>query len=55
MSRLDRVLLSQNWFGEWGNVSLWGLKRDVSDHCPLIVKYDDMIGAQNRLDSITFV
>jgi hypothetical protein len=21
-------------------VSLWGIKRDVSDHCPLIVKYD---------------
>ncbi|MCH85190.1 LINE-1 reverse transcriptase like, partial [Trifolium medium] len=40
MSRLDRVLVSQNWLGEWGNVSLWGLKRDVSDHCPLIVKYD---------------
>ncbi|MCI04221.1 transposon TX1 putative protein, partial [Trifolium medium] len=40
MSRLDRVLVSPNWYGEWGNVSLWGLKRDVSDHCPLIVKYD---------------
>ncbi|MCH83058.1 LINE-1 reverse transcriptase like, partial [Trifolium medium] len=40
MSRLDRVLVSPNWQGEWGNVSLWGLKRDVSDHCPLVVKYD---------------
>ncbi|WJX66218.1 hypothetical protein P8452_50797 [Trifolium repens] len=40
MSRLDRVLVSHNWNDLWGNVSLWGLKRDVSDHCPLIVKYD---------------
>ena len=22
----------------WGEVSLWALPRDVSDHCPLIVK-----------------
>jgi exonuclease III len=40
MSRLDRVLVSHNWNDIWGNVSLWGLKRDVSDHCPIIVKYD---------------
>jgi exonuclease III len=40
MSRLDRVLVSQNWLGEWGNVSLWGQKRDVSDHCPILIKYD---------------
>ncbi|MCI39337.1 putative transposon TX1 protein, partial [Trifolium medium] len=41
MSRLDRVLVSDNWLVEWGAVSLWGLKRDVSDHCPIIVRYDD--------------
>ncbi|GAU42816.1 hypothetical protein TSUD_288440 [Trifolium subterraneum] len=40
MSRLDRMLVSGNWMEEWGPVSLWGLKRDVSDHCPLILKYD---------------
>ncbi|MCH93657.1 LINE-1 reverse transcriptase like, partial [Trifolium medium] len=25
----------------WGAVSLWGLKRDVSDHCPLVLRYDN--------------
>jgi exonuclease III len=40
MSRLDRVLISDKWWEDCGEVSLWGLKRDVSDHCPLIVKYD---------------
>jgi hypothetical protein len=32
--------VSHNWEEKWGAVSLWGLKRDVSDHCPLIVKYE---------------
>ncbi|MCI24304.1 frigida-LIKE protein, partial [Trifolium medium] len=27
---------------EWGNVSLWGLNRDVSDPCPIMVKYDGL-------------
>jgi exonuclease III len=40
MSRLDRVLVSEKWWEDCGAVSLWGLKRDVSDHCPLIVRYD---------------
>ncbi|MCI22763.1 transposon TX1 putative protein [Trifolium medium] len=40
MSRLDRVLVSDKWWKDCGAVSLWGLKRDVSDHCPLIVRYD---------------
>ncbi|GAU33382.1 hypothetical protein TSUD_365080 [Trifolium subterraneum] len=40
MSRLDRVLVSSSWLEEWGQVSLWGLKHDVSDHCPSIVKYN---------------
>jgi hypothetical protein len=33
-------LVSDGWLAEWGSISLWGLKRDVSDHCPLLVKYD---------------
>ncbi|GAU51438.1 hypothetical protein TSUD_413380, partial [Trifolium subterraneum] len=41
LSRLDRVLVSQNWHKEWGNETLWGLKRDVSDHSPILVKYND--------------
>jgi hypothetical protein len=33
-------MVSEGWLAEWGSISLWGLKRDVSDHCPLFVKYD---------------
>ncbi|WJX17552.1 hypothetical protein P8452_07455 [Trifolium repens] len=39
MSRLDRILISDEWANRWGNCSLWALPRDVSDHCPLILKY----------------
>jgi exonuclease III len=39
MSRIDRILISDEWAHRWGNVSLWSLPRDVSDHCPLILKY----------------
>ncbi|WJX32289.1 hypothetical protein P8452_20632 [Trifolium repens] len=39
MSRLDRVLLSNEWLSLWGNAVVWVAPRDVSDHCPLIVKY----------------
>jgi hypothetical protein len=39
MSRLDRVLLSHDWGIRWGNPHVWALHRDVSDHCPLIVRY----------------
>jgi len=38
MNRIDRVLMSEEWEVVWGEVSLWALPRDVSDHCPLIVK-----------------
>ncbi|PNY12726.1 hypothetical protein L195_g009361 [Trifolium pratense] len=34
MSRLDRILVSLNWLVEWGDVTLWALARDVSDHGP---------------------
>jgi endonuclease/exonuclease/phosphatase family metal-dependent hydrolase len=39
MSRIDRVLISDEWASRWGEVALWALPRDVSDHCPLILKY----------------
>ncbi|KAK2385146.1 hypothetical protein QL285_072415 [Trifolium repens] len=39
MSRIDRILISDEWAHKWGNAALWGLSRDVSDHCPLILKY----------------
>jgi exonuclease III len=38
MSRIDRVLTSEEWANLWGDSSLWVLPRDVSDHCPLILK-----------------
>ena len=38
MSRIDRALISEEWVEYWGNVSLWVLPRDVSDHCPLVLK-----------------
>lgn len=39
MSRLDRILVSDNWFEFWGNGSLWALERDISDHYPLVLRY----------------
>jgi exonuclease III len=38
MSRIDRVLLSEEWIDVWGQNSLWVLPRDVLDHCPLLLK-----------------
>jgi hypothetical protein len=51
MSRFDRMLISEKWLEEWGNVSLWGLKRDIFDHCPIIVRYNDYDWDQNYLGS----
>lgn len=38
MSRLDRFLISEEWLNTWGNLSQWGLKRSVLDHCPVVLK-----------------
>ena len=38
MSRIDRVLISEEWSQIWGENALWVLPRDVSDHCPLVLK-----------------
>ncbi|MCH80895.1 LINE-1 reverse transcriptase like, partial [Trifolium medium] len=38
MSRIDRILISDEWALRWGNDVLWVLPRDVLDHCPLILK-----------------
>jgi len=38
MSRIDRVLVSEEWENVWGDNALWVLPRDVSDHCPLVLK-----------------
>ncbi|GKU93948.1 hypothetical protein SLEP1_g7497 [Rubroshorea leprosula] len=38
MSRIDRFLLSEDWVSKWGDVKQWGLRRSVSDHCPILLK-----------------
>lgn len=38
MSRLGRFLLSEEWIQLWGEPVQWVLNRDVSDHCPIILK-----------------
>lgn len=32
MSRIDCVLISEDWISFWGDITLWVLPRDVSDH-----------------------
>jgi len=38
MSIIDRMLISDERFYVWGDNTLWVLPRDVSDHCPLVLK-----------------
>ncbi|GKV11739.1 hypothetical protein SLEP1_g22962 [Rubroshorea leprosula] len=38
MSRLDRFLLSEDWLLKWKDMKQWGLKRDILDHCPVLLK-----------------
>jgi hypothetical protein len=33
------MFISDAWAARWGDVMLWALPRDVSDHCPLVLKY----------------
>jgi hypothetical protein len=41
MSRLDRILISPGWLSLWGCPNVWVGARDVSDHCPLILRYNN--------------
>jgi exonuclease III len=52
MSRIDRFLVSEDWLNDWGVCSLWVLPRDISDHCPLILKKDILIGGRGLFASI---
>ncbi|GKV35665.1 hypothetical protein SLEP1_g43906 [Rubroshorea leprosula] len=38
MSRLDRFLMTEDWMSKWVNSKQWGLKRSISDHCPILLK-----------------
>ncbi|KAK2430145.1 hypothetical protein QL285_028516 [Trifolium repens] len=40
MSRIDRMFISDEWAACWGEGVLWALPRDISDHCPLVLKYN---------------
>ncbi|MCI08407.1 putative transposon TX1 protein, partial [Trifolium medium] len=42
MSRIYRIFLSDDWISQWGNPSLWILPRVVSDHCPLVLRYNSV-------------
>jgi hypothetical protein len=42
MSRIDRALVSEDWISTWGYPSLWILPRSVSDHCPLVLRYNNV-------------
>ncbi|XP_057452303.1 uncharacterized protein LOC130744130 [Lotus japonicus] len=37
-SRLDRFLVSESWLERWPNCSQLVLDRDVSDHCPILMR-----------------
>lgn len=42
MSRLDKFLVSEEWLSTWSNLSQWGLKRGVSDHCAVVLKEKEL-------------
>ncbi|KAK2356246.1 hypothetical protein QL285_093594 [Trifolium repens] len=39
MSKLNRFLISEGWLDRWHNPVVWALSRDVSDHCPIVLRY----------------
>jgi hypothetical protein len=55
-SRLDRFLVSDGWWERWAVASQWALPRDVSDHCPIVLRYSSQLWGpmQNLLDLIIF-
>lgn len=38
MSRLDRILVTSTWIDSWPGFSQEVLPRDISDHCPLLLR-----------------
>ena len=41
MSKIDRVLVSQEFFNRWPGACLRVLPREISDHCPLLLSVSD--------------
>jgi hypothetical protein len=39
INQFERILLSNDWLASWGSPVVWVANRDVSDHCPIILKY----------------
>ena len=37
-SRIDRVLVSEDWLERWPNTKQYIMVREVSDHCAIVVK-----------------
>ncbi|GJV30474.1 putative RNA-directed DNA polymerase, partial [Tanacetum coccineum] len=38
LSKIDRILMSHHFTSKWPNAQLTALPRDLSDHCPLVLK-----------------
>ncbi|GKD97331.1 RNA-directed DNA polymerase, eukaryota [Tanacetum coccineum] len=66
LSKLDRFLVSHNFFGTWNNASVTVLCRTFSDHCPILIScglpdfgpkpfkiFDKWIGNMEMLDVIS--
>ncbi|PWA36625.1 RNA-directed DNA polymerase, eukaryota, Reverse transcriptase zinc-binding domain protein [Artemisia annua] len=41
LSKIDRVLVNQEFFNHWPLACLRALKREYSDHCPLLLSLND--------------
>jgi hypothetical protein len=42
MSRIDRLMVSEDWLVLWRNLSLWVLPRTVSDHCAILMRLNNV-------------
>jgi len=40
MSTIDRAFITEEWSDFWGSVVFWALPREVSDHCPVVLKVE---------------
>ncbi|KAL8511922.1 hypothetical protein ACS0TY_018386 [Phlomoides rotata] len=47
-SRLDRLLVNDQWLHTWPNASLKGMRRSVSDHCPIFTDFGKKNWVQNH-------